>query len=68
MFNKETGVNTIIDGNVTEIIRYSGNSSIYLTLNNDYGYEIELTQGGVPVPEFSTNDDIDNYINIFQSE
>ena len=67
-FNKETGVNTIIDGNVTEIIRYSGNSSIYLTLNNDYGYEIELTQGGVPVPEFSTNDDIDNYITIFQSE
>ena len=67
-FNKETGVNTIIDGNVTEIIRYSGNSSIYLTLNNDYGYEIELTQGGIPVPEFSTNDDIDNYITIFQSE
>ena len=67
-FNKETGVNTLIDGNVTEIIRYSGNSSIYLTLNNDYGYAINIEQGGIPVPEITTNDDVDNRITINQFE
>jgi hypothetical protein len=67
-FNKVTQVNTIIDGNVTRIIRYFGNSTIDLVLNNDYGYEINLTQGGIPVHEFSTSDDIDNSVVIFQSE
>ena len=67
-FNKISQVNTIIDGNVTRIIRYFGNSTIDLILNNDYGYEINLTQGGIPVHEFSTSDDIDNYVVIFQSE
>ena len=67
-FNKVTQVNTIIDGNETRIIRYFGNSTIDLTLNNDYGYEINLTQGGIPVNEFSTSDDIDNSVVIFQSE
>ncbi len=67
-FNKETGVNTIIDGNFLEIIRYSGSSAIWLTLNGDYGYEINLAQSGIPVPEITTNDSIDNYITIFQSE
>ncbi len=67
-FNKDTGVNTIIDGNYLEIIRYFGNSTVWLTLNGDYGYEIELTQGGIPVPEFTTNDSIDNNITVYQSE
>jgi hypothetical protein len=67
-FNKVSQVNTIIDGNVTRIIRYFGSSTIDLTLNNDYGYDINLTQGGIPVNEFSTRDDIDNNIVIFQSE
>ena len=67
-FNKDTGVNTIIDGNYLEIIRYFGSSTVWLTLNGDYGYEIELTQGGIPVPEFTTNDSIDNNITVYQSE
>ena len=67
-FNKETGVNTILDGNFLEIIRYSGSSVIWLTLNGDYGYEINLAQAGIPVPEITTNDSIDNIINIHQSE
>ena len=67
-FNKETGVNTLIDGNFLEIIRYSGSSAIWLTLNGDYGYKIDLTQEGIPVPEFTTNDSIDNNITIYQSE
>jgi len=67
-FNKISQVNTIIDGNETRIIRYFGNSTIDLILNNDYGYEINLTQGGIPVNEFSTKDDIDNTVVIFQSE
>ena len=67
-YNKETGVNTILDGNFLEIIRYSGSSVIWLTLNGDYGYEINLTQAGIPVPEITTNDSIDNIINIHQSE
>ena len=67
-FNKETGVNTLVDGNLTEIIRYSGSSAIWLILNNDYGYKINLTQEGIPVPEITTNDSIDNDIIIFQSE
>ena len=67
-FNKETGVNTLVDGNFLEIIRYSGSSAIWLTLNGDYGYKIDLTQEGIPVPEFTTNDSIDNNITIYQSE
>ena len=67
-FNKETGVNTIVDGNLTEIIRYSGSSAVWLILNNDYGYKINLTQEGIPVPEITTNDSIDNTVTIFQSE
>ena len=67
-FNKETGVNTILDGNFLEIIRYSGSSVVWLTLNGDYGYEINLAQAGIPVPEITTNDSIDNIINIHQSE
>ena len=67
-YNKETGVNTILDGNFLEIIRYSGSSVIWLTLNGDYGYEINLAQAGIPVPEITTNDSIDNIINIHQSE
>ena len=67
-FNKETGVNTILDGNFLEIIRYSGSSAIWLTLNGDYGYEINLAQAGISVPEITTNDSIDNIINIHQSE
>ena len=67
-FNKITQVNTIIDGNHLEIIRYSGSGAIWLTLNGDYGYKIDLTQEGIPVPEFTTNDSIDNHITIFQSD
>ena len=67
-FNKETGVNTLIDGNFLEIIRYSGSSAIWLTLNGDYGYKIDLTQEGIPVPEFTTNDSVDNTITVYQSE
>ena len=67
-YNKETGVNTILDGNFLEIIRYSGSSVVWLTLNGDYGYEINLAQAGIPVPEITTNDSIDNNITIFQSE
>ena len=67
-FNKETGVNTIIDGNFLEIIRYSGSSATWLTLNGDYGYQINLTQAGIPVPEMTSNDSIDNNITIYQSE
>ena len=67
-FNKETGVNTVVDGNFLEIIRYSGSSAIWLTLNGDYGYIINLTQEGIPVPEITTNDSTDNIVTIFQSE
>ena len=67
-FNKETGVNTIIDGNHLEIIRYSGSCAIWLTLNGDYGYKINLTQEGIPVPEMTSNDSIDNHITIYQSD
>ena len=67
-FNKETGVNTVVDGNFLEIIRYSGSSAIWLTLNGDYGYKIDLTQEGIPVPEITTNDSTDNIVTIFQSE
>ena len=67
-FNKETGVNTLVDGNLTEIVRYSGSSAIWLILNNDYGYKINLTQEGIPVLEITTNDSIDNIVTIFQSE
>ena len=67
-FNKDTGVNTIVDGNYLEIIRYFGSSTVWLTLNGDYGYEIYLTQGGIPVPEITTNDNIDNHITVYQSE
>ena len=67
-FNKETGVNTLVDGNFLEIIRYSGSSAIWLTLNGDYGYKIDLTQEGIPVPEFTTNDSVDNTITVYQSE
>ena len=67
-FNKITQVNTIIDGNHLEIIRYSGSGAIWLTLNGDYGYKIDLTQEGIPVPEFTTNDSVDNTITVYQSE
>jgi len=67
-FNKITQVNTIIDGNHLEIIRYSGSGAIWLTLNGDYGYKIDLTQEGIPVPEMTSNDSIDNHITIFQSD
>ena len=67
-YNKETGVNTIVDGNFLEIIRYSGSSVIWLTLNGDYGYTINLAQAGMPVPEITTNDSIDNNITVYQSE
>ena len=67
-FNPVTQVNTLVDGNLTRIIRYFGNSTIDLTLNNDYGYDIKLTQGGIPVNAFSTSDDIDNNLVIYQSE
>ena len=67
-FNKVTQVNTIIDGNFLEIIRYSGSGAIWLTLNGDYGYKIDLTQEGIPVPEMTSNDSIDNHITIYQSD
>ena len=68
-FNKSTQVNTIVDGNTTRIIRRVGSSTIYLNLINDYGYKINLTQGGIPVPEITTRDeDASNIITIYQSE
>jgi len=68
-FNKVTQVNTLIDGNSTRIIRRMGNSTIELDLINDYGYTINLAQGGIPVPEITTRDeDASNIINIYQSE
>ena len=68
-FNKVTQVNTLIDGNTTRIIRRMGNSTIELDLINDYGYTINLAQGGIPVPEITTRDeDASNIINIYQSE
>jgi hypothetical protein len=68
-FNKVTQVNTLIDGNSTRIIRRLGNSTIELDLINDYGYTINLTQGGIPVPEITTRDeDASNIITIYQSE
>ena len=66
-FNKDTGVNTLIDGNQLELIRYFGNSTVWLKLNGDYGYRINLTQGGIPVSEITTKDEIDNSITIYQS-
>ena len=68
-FNKSTQVNTIVDGNSTRIIRRVGNSTIDLDLINDYGYTINLTQGGIPVREITTRDeDASNSITIYQSE
>ena len=68
-FNKVTQVNTLVDGNTTRIIRRLGNSTIELDLINDYGYTINLTQGGIPVPEITTRDeDASNIITIYQSE
>jgi hypothetical protein len=68
-FNKSTQVNTIVDGNTTRIIRRVGSSTIDLNLINDYGYKINLTQGGIPVPEITTRDeDASNIITIYQSE
>ena len=67
-FNKSTQVNTIRDGSRLEIIRQVGNGNIHLRLNADWGYQIALTQGGIPIPEFTTDDQITNNIVIFQSE
>ena len=67
-FNKATQVNTIRDGTRLDIIREVGNSNIHLKLNADWGYKVNLTQGGIAVPEITTEDDIDNYITIYQSE
>jgi len=68
-FNKVTQVNTLVDGNTTRIIRRFGNSTIYLDLVNDYGYTINLTQGGIPVQEITTRDeDASNIVTIYQSE
>ena len=68
-FNKVTQVNTIVDGNTTRIIRRVGSSTIDLDLINDYGYTINLTQGGIPVQEITTRDeDASNIITIYQSE
>ena len=68
-FNKVTQVNTLVDGNTTRIIRRLGNGTIDLDLINDYGYTINLAQGGIPVQEITTRDeDASNIINIYQSE
>jgi hypothetical protein len=68
-FNKVTQVNTLVDGNSTRIIRRMGNSTIELDLINDYGYTINMAQGGIPVPEITTRDeDASNIITIYQSE
>ena len=68
-FNKVTQVNTLVDGNTTRIIRRLGSSTIELDLINDYGYTINLAQGGIPVQEITTRDeDASNIINIYQSE
>jgi hypothetical protein len=68
-FNKVTQVNTLVDGNSTRIIRRFGNSTIELDLVNDYGYTINMTQGGIPVQEITTRDeDASNIITIYQSE
>jgi len=68
-FNKVTQVNTLIDGNTTRIIRRFGNSTIELDLINDYGYTINMAQGGIPVQEITTRDeDASNIITIYQSE
>jgi hypothetical protein len=68
-YNKVTQVNTLVDGNTTRIIRRVGSSTIELYLINDYGYTINLAQGGIPVQEITTRDeDASNIINIYQSE
>ena len=68
-FNSSTQVNTIVYGTTTRIIRRVGNSAIDLDLINDYGYTINLAQGGIPVPEITTRDeDASNTITIYQSE
>ena len=68
-FNKVTQVNTLVDGNSTRIIRRFGNSTIELDLINDYGYTINMAQGGIPVQEITTRDeDASNIITIYQSE
>ena len=67
-FNKATQVNTLRDGSRLQIIRQVGNSNIHLKLNADWGYVINLTQGGIPVPEITTDDETINNIIIYQSE
>jgi hypothetical protein len=67
-FNKATQVNTLRDGSRLEIIRHVGSSEVHLRLNADWGYVINLTQGGIPVPEITTDDNTTNNINIYQSE
>jgi hypothetical protein len=67
-FNKKTQINTLRDGSRLEIVRHVGASNIHLRLNADWGYQIALTQGGIPIPEFTTDDQITNNIVISQSE
>jgi hypothetical protein len=67
-FNKSTQVNTLVDGNITRIIRRVGSNTVDLDLINDYGYRINITQG-TPVPEITTKDEnASNIITIYQSE
>ena len=66
--NKATQVTTVIEGQETRIIRQVGSNNVYLILNNDYGYKINIEQGGVQVPEITTKDeDVSNSITIRQS-
>ena len=64
--NPETLVTTVIDGNETRIIREVNGNNVYLVLNNDNGYSINLTQGAIEVPEITTNDEVVNNITITQ--
>jgi len=66
--NPETLVTTVVDGNETRVIREVNGNNIYLVLNNDNGYSINLKQGAIEVPEITTNDEVVNSISITQSE
>ena len=64
--NPETLVTTVIDGNETRIIREVNGNNVYLVLNNDNGYSINIKQGAIEVPEITTNDEVVNNITITQ--
>jgi len=68
-FNERTQVFTVFVSEAElRLIRKLNGNDIVLNLNRDTGYEINMTQGGSPIPEITTSDDISNKITIIQTQ